>query len=78
MDDLANPLPAIVTAEMLGVPTADHAAAQELVARTSPRCSATSSTTPAGRKRVLQSVEEMAAYFHAAVSREASRARPTA
>ena len=36
--DLAEPLPAIVTAEMLGVPVSDHASVEALVGRLSPRC----------------------------------------
>ncbi len=43
--DFAEPLPAIVTAEMLGVPVEDHEQLKDWSV-TSQRCSATSSTTP--------------------------------
>src|SRR6201999_1695497 len=64
--DFAAPLPAIVTAEMLGVPSADH-----------PQLKAWSADfaemlgnfqhNPDRAARVLQSVEEMTAYFRAAI-----------
>ncbi len=72
MDGLANPLPAIVTAEMLGVPITDH-----------PRLKAWSQDfaemlgnfqhNPGRARRVLQTVEEMVDYFRAAVRREAEQ-----
>ena len=71
--DLAAPLPAIVTAEMLGVPTADH-----------PRLKAWSADfaemlgnfqhNPDRAARVLRSTEDMIDYFRAAV--RAQQARP--
>jgi cytochrome P450 len=70
MNGLANPLPAIVTAEMLGVPTADH----ELLKGWSQDFAEMLGNfqhNPGRAKKILQSVEEMVAYFHAAVLREA-------
>jgi cytochrome P450 len=75
MDGLANPLPAIVTAEMLGVPIADH----ELLKGWSQDFAEMLGNfqhNPGRTKRVLQSVEEMVTYFRAAVLREADE--PTA
>ncbi len=74
MAGLANPLPAIVTAEMLGVPTADH----ELLKNWSQDFAEMLGNfqhNPGRAKKVVQSVEEMVAYFRAAVIREA--ANPT-
>jgi hypothetical protein len=70
MDALANPLPAIVTAEMLGVPTSDH----ELLKSWSQDFAEMLGNfqhNPGRAKKVLQSVDEMVNYFHAAVMREA-------
>jgi cytochrome P450 len=71
MADLANPLPAIVTAEMLGVPTEDH-----------PRLKAWSESfaemlgnfqhNPGRVPQVLANLSEMIAYFREAVRREAT------
>ncbi|MDX6325734.1 MAG: hypothetical protein QOK15_2088 [Nocardioidaceae bacterium] len=71
MADIANPLPAIVTAEMLGMPTEDH-----------PRLKAWSQDfaemlgnfqhNPGRAAAVLRSVQEMTDYFLAAVRREAT------
>jgi cytochrome P450 len=72
MDGLANPLPAIVTAEMLGVPTADH----ELLKSWSQDFAEMLGNfqhNPGRAKKVLQTVEEMVAYFRAAVISEASK-----
>jgi hypothetical protein len=74
MAGLANPLPAIVTAEMLGVPTADH----ELLKSWSQDFAEMLGNfqhNPGRAKKTLQSVEEMVAYFRAAVIRDA--AHPT-
>jgi hypothetical protein len=71
MDRLANPLPAIVTAEMLGVPTSDH----ELLKSWSQDFAEMLGNfqhNPGRAKKVLKSVEEMVGYFHAAVIRESS------
>jgi cytochrome P450 len=70
MTALANPLPAIVTAEMLGVPTSDH----ELLKNWSQDFAEMLGNfqhNPGRAKKVLQSVEEMVAYFHTAVINEA-------
>ena len=72
MAGLANPLPAIVTAEMLGVPTADH----ELLKSWSQDFAEMLGNfqhNPGRAKRVLQTVEDMVAYFEAAVISEASK-----
>jgi cytochrome P450 len=69
MSELANPLPAIVTAEMLGVPTSDH----ELLKSWSQDFAEMLGNfqhNPGRVKKTLQSVEEMVAYFRAAVIRE--------
>jgi cytochrome P450 len=69
---LANPLPAIVTAEMLGVPTADH----ELLKSWSQDFAEMLGNfqhNPGRARKTLRSVEEMVAYFRAAVMREASQ-----
>jgi len=71
MSGLANPLPAIVTAEMLGVPTSDH----ELLKAWSQDFAEMLGNfqhNPGRAKKTLQSVEEMVAYFRAAVVREAA------
>ncbi len=72
MEGLAAPLPAIVTAEMLGVPTADH----ELLKSWSQDFAEMLGNfqhNPGRAKRVLQTVEDMVAYFQAAVISEASQ-----
>jgi hypothetical protein len=72
MGGLANPLPAIVTAEMLGVPTADH----ELLKSWSQDFAEMLGNfqhNPGRTKKVVQTVEEMVAYFRAAVISEASK-----
>ncbi|MGI9185557.1 MAG: cytochrome P450, partial [Solirubrobacteraceae bacterium] len=71
MSGLANPLPAIVTAEMLGVPTSDH----ELLKSWSQDFAEMLGNfqhNPGRAKKVLRSVEEMVAYFRAALVREAA------
>lgn len=75
IQDLAAPLPAIVTAEMLGVPTADH-----------PQLKAWSADfaemlgnfqhNPDRTARVLRSTEDMLDYFRAAVREHRTRPRP--
>lgn len=72
MQGLANPLPAIVTAEMLGVPTADH----ELLKSWSQDFAEMLGNfqhNPGRVKNVLRTVEDMVAYFRAAVISEASK-----
>jgi cytochrome P450 len=72
IDDLAAPLPAIVTAEMLGVPTSDH----ELLKNWSADFAEMLGNfqhNPGQVPRMLQSVESMVAYFQDAVRREATQ-----
>jgi cytochrome P450 len=74
MEDVAAPLPAIVTAEMLGVPTADH-----------PRLKAWSADfaemlgnfqhNPDRAAGVLRSTEAMIDYFRAAIREQQARPR---
>jgi pimeloyl-[acyl-carrier protein] synthase len=64
--DLANPLPAIVTAEMLGVPTADHVQLKAWSADFA-EVLGNFQHNPDGASRVLRSLEQMCAYFRAAV-----------
>jgi cytochrome P450 len=69
MSAVANPLPAIVTAEMLGVPTSDH----ELLKSWSQDFAEMLGNfqhNPGRAGKVLNSVQEMVAYFEAAVERE--------
>jgi cytochrome P450 len=69
MAGLANPLPAIVTAELLGVPISDH----ELLKSWSQDFAEMLGNfqhNPGRARKTLQSVAEMTAYFHAAVQRE--------
>jgi len=72
MSALANPLPAIVTAEMLGVPTADHALLKSW-SQDFAEMLGNFQHNPGRARKTLQSVEEMVAYFRAAVVREADR-----
>jgi cytochrome P450 len=72
MDTVANPLPAIVTAEMLGVPTADH----ELLKSWSQDFAEMLGNfqhNPGRARKTLKSVEEMVAYFSDAVISEATK-----
>jgi cytochrome P450 len=74
IEDVAAPLPAIVTAEMLGVPTADH-----------PRLKAWSADfaemlgnfqhNPDRAAGVLRSTEDMIEYFRAAIREQQARPR---
>jgi pimeloyl-[acyl-carrier protein] synthase len=68
--DFANPLPAIVTAELLGVPTSDH---QQLKAWSADFAEMLGNFqhNPDRADRVLRSVAEMTAYFRAAVREQA-------
>ena len=58
MDDLANPLPAIVTAEMLGVPSGDHRMLKDW-SQDFAEMLGNFQHNPGGRRRVLASVEAM-------------------
>ncbi len=64
--DLAYPLPAIVTAEMLGLPTSDW---PQLVAWSADFAEVLGNFqhNPEGAPRVLRSLEEMTEYFRAAI-----------
>jgi len=72
MEALANPLPAIVTAEMLGVPTADHEMLKSW-SQDFAEMLGNFQHNPGRAKKTLRAVEEMVTYFHAAVRREATR-----
>jgi len=71
--DLAEPLPAIVTAEMLGVPVADHRQLKTWSADFAEMLG-NFQHNPDGAARVLRSTEAMLDYFRAAVREQ--RARP--
>jgi cytochrome P450 len=70
MAALANPLPAIVTAEMLGVPTADHDRLKSWSQQFAEMLG-NFQHNPGRARKTLRSVEEMVAYFSDAVRREA-------
>jgi cytochrome P450 len=69
MNDLANPLPSIVTAEMLGVPTSDHLQLRAW-SRDFAEMLGNFQHNPGRLERVLRSLEEMTAYFRAAIDRQ--------
>jgi cytochrome P450 len=71
MEDLANPLPAIVTAEMLGVPTSDHVKLKNW-SQDFAEMLGNFQHNPDRAARVLRSLGEMTAYF-----RDAVRQQPT-
>ena len=71
MDDLANPLPAIVTAEMLGVPTRDHVRLKGW-SQDFAEMLGNFQHNPGRAARVLRSLEEMTGYFRQAVRRQAT------
>ena len=72
--DLAYPLPAIVTAEMLGVPTSDW---PQLTAWSADFAQVLGNFqhTPETAPRVIKSLEEMIVYFRAAVQENARQPR---
>ena len=74
MEGVANPLPAIVTAEMLGVPASDHAMLKSW-SQDFAEMLGNFQHNPGRSRRILRTVEDMDAYFRAAVVREA--ANPT-
>jgi cytochrome P450 len=74
MIGLANPLPAIVTAEMLGVPTEDHVLLKSW-SQDFAEILGNFQHNPGRAKKTLQSVEEMVAYFRDAVTRDATHPR---
>jgi cytochrome P450 len=71
MTTLANPLPAIVTAEMLGVPTADHEQLKSW-SQDFAEMLGNFQHNPGRLPQVLRSLEEMVAYFSAAIANEAT------
>jgi cytochrome P450 len=71
MEDLANPLPAIVTAEMLGVPIADHRRLKEW-SQVFAEMLGNFQHNPDGAARVADSLREMTAYFQTAVRSQAT------
>jgi pimeloyl-[acyl-carrier protein] synthase len=71
MTDLANPLPAIVTAEMLGMPTEDHELLKDWSADFAEMLG-NFQHNPGRADAVLRSVEEMTSYFQRAVRSEAT------
>jgi cytochrome P450 len=72
MSTLANPLPAIVTAEMLGVPTSDHEQLK-FWSQDFAEMLGNFQHNPGRTQQVLRSVEEMVAYFGAAVAQESTK-----
>jgi cytochrome P450 len=66
MEDLAAPLPAIVTAEMLGVPTEDHRKLKNW-SQDFAEMLGNFQHNPGRAARVARSLEAMTAYFHDAV-----------
>ena len=68
--EFAEPLPAIVTAEMLGVPTADHVQLKNWSADFAEMLG-NFQHNPDRASRVLQSVEEMVLYFQSAIREQA-------
>jgi cytochrome P450 len=71
IEDLANPLPAIVTAEMLGVPVADHRRLKGW-SQDFAEMLGNFQHNPGRAARVAASLEAMVAYFRAAVRRQAT------
>jgi len=71
--DLAAPLPAIVTAELLGVPAADHGQLKEWSTDFAEMLG-NFQHNPDRAPRMLRSVEALTAYFHAAI--HAQRRQP--
>jgi cytochrome P450 len=72
MADLANPLPAIVTCEMLGVPTYDHGMLKDW-SQDFAEMLGNFQHNPGRAARVLRSLEAMTGYFDEAVHRQASQ-----
>jgi len=70
MSELANPLPAIVTAEMLGVPTSDHVKLKEW-SQDFAEMLGNFQHNPGHAARMLASLEEMTDYFRDTVRQQA-------
>jgi len=71
MEDLANPLPAIVTAEMLGVPIEDHRRLKDW-SQDFAEMLGNFQHNPGRAAKVADSLREMTSYFQAAVRRQAT------
>jgi cytochrome P450 len=71
MEDLANPLPAIVLAEMLGVPTDDHRRLKNWSGDFAEMLG-NFQHNPDRAAKVARSLQEMTAYFQGAVRRQAT------
>jgi hypothetical protein len=71
MEDFANPLPAIVTAEMLGVPIDDHRRLKDW-SQDFAEMLGNFQHNPGRAAKVARSLQEMTAYFQAAVRRQAT------
>jgi cytochrome P450 len=67
MNDFANPLPAIVTAEMLGVPTKDHEQLKDW-SQVFAQMLGNFQHNPDGIDGVLEAVSDMTAYFRQALA----------
>jgi cytochrome P450 len=71
MEDFANPLPAIVTAEMLGVPIDDHRRLKDW-SEDFAEMLGNFQHNPGRAAKVARSLQEMTAYFQEAVRRQAT------
>jgi cytochrome P450 len=71
MADIANPMPSMVTAELLGVPLEDHEQLKDW-SQTFAEMLGNFQHNPGRSARVLAAVEEMTAYFRSAVRKQAS------
>jgi hypothetical protein len=71
MTDIANPMPSMVTAELLGVPLEDHEQLKDW-SQTFAEMLGNFQHNPGRSARVLAAVEEMTAYFRSAVRKQAS------
>ena len=73
--DFANPLPAIVTAELFGVPIEDHQKLKDWSTDFAEMLG-NFQHNPDRARRVLQSTENLLAYFQAEISEQRQRPRP--
>jgi cytochrome P450 len=71
MADIANPMPSMVTAELLGVPLEDHEQLKDW-SQTFAEMLGNFQHNPGRSARVLAAVEEMTAYFRSAVRKQSS------
>jgi len=71
MQELAGPLPAIVTAELLGVPTADHEQLKDW-SQDFAEMLGNFQHNPGRVEKVLRSVEGMTSYFRDALTRQST------